>query len=79
MTYFSAAGNQANGGYLSNFRAARGTITGIGSGTFMNFNPNGGTQCSSCRSRRPIANARLVFQFDQPFADSGAGRRSRTS
>ncbi len=43
VTYFSAAGNEANNGYLSTFRATTGTITGIGSGTFMNFNPNGAT------------------------------------
>jgi hypothetical protein len=66
VTYFSAAGNQANGGYLSNFRAASGTVTGIGSGTFENFNPNGGTMLEL-----PItttqANIPLVMQFDQPY------------
>ena len=41
VTYLSAAGNEANHGYLSNFRAATGTVTGVGTGTFMNFNPSG--------------------------------------
>ncbi len=66
VTYFSAAGNQANDGYLSTFRPATGTITGIGTGTFMNFNPSGGTTL-----QLPIttdgANADITFEFDQPF------------
>ena len=66
VTYFSAAGNQANGGYLSNWRSASGTVTGIGTGTFENFNPNGGTLLEL-----PItttnANIPLVMQFDQPY------------
>ena len=66
VTYFSAAGNVANQGYLSTFRAATGTIAGIGTGTFMNFNPNGGTTL-----QLPIttngANAQIIFEYDQPF------------
>ena len=43
VSYFSAAGNNGVGGYLSNFRSATGTVPGVGSGTFMNFDPTGGT------------------------------------
>ncbi len=66
VTYFSAAGNTADQGYLSSFRPATSTVTNIGSGTFMNFNPNGGTNVEL-----PIttdgSNAVIDFQYDQPF------------
>ena len=66
VTYFSSAGNAADNGYLSNFRSATGTVTGLGSGTFFNFNPNGGTAFTL-----PItvtaAGAEISFQFNQPF------------
>ena len=66
VTYFGSAGNQANDGYLSTFRAASGSIANIGSGTFMNFDPSGGTNLEL-----PIttdgANAQLTFEYDQPF------------
>ncbi len=66
VTYFSAAGNQANGGYLSNWRPATGTVTGVGSGTFENFNPNGGTLLElPITTTNP--NIPLVMQFDQPY------------
>ena len=41
-TYFSAAGNEDFQGYLSQFRPAQDNITGIGKGTYMNFNPGSG-------------------------------------
>ena len=67
VTYFSSAGNRANDGYLSNFRATTGSITGIGSGTYMNFNPNG-----AANIEMPVTtdgpNADLIFEYDQPFA-----------
>jgi hypothetical protein len=68
VTYFSAAANQGNGGYLSAFRGVSGTVTGIGGGTFMNFDPTGGTLL-----QLPVTvtndgpDVRLTFQFDQPF------------
>jgi large repetitive protein len=65
VTYFSAAGNQFNDGYLSTFRPTSTTVAGM-SGTFMNFDPNGGTN-----ALLPLttdgAGAELIFQFDQPF------------
>src|SRR5262249_15919550 len=71
VTYLSAAGNVGNQGYLSTFRAASSSITGIGAGTFMNFNPGGGTT-----AELPIttsgANARLIFEYDQPFQTHNA-------
>jgi len=68
VTYFSAAGNQGNGGYLSAWRGATGTVTGIGSGTFMNFDPTGGTLLGlpvTVNNTGP--SVPLTFQFDQPF------------
>ena len=66
VSYFSAAGNAADDGYLSNFRGVNGTVTGLGAGRFMNFNPNGGTVLTM-----PITvtatGAEISFQFDQPF------------
>ncbi len=68
VTYFSAAGNEGpQSGYLSTFRASTGTITGIGTGTFMNFNPSGGTNLELPITTF-INNAQLVFQYDQPYA-----------
>ena len=67
VTYFSAAGNAANQGYLSTFRATNTTITGIGAGTFMNFNPSG-----AANAELPVttdgANDQITFEYDQPFA-----------
>ena len=66
-TYFSAAGNEGpDSGYLSTFRATTATITGIGTGTFMNFNPSGGTT-TELPITTGIANAEISFQFDQPY------------
>ncbi len=67
VAYFSAAGNDGpDSGYLSTFRPASGTISGIGSGTFMNFNPNGGTTLQ-LPITTTISNASIVFEYDQPF------------
>ena len=68
MTYFSAAGNAVQPGLSVRRSAPRhGTITGIGSGTFMNFNPNGATNIEL-----PVttdgANDQISFEYDQPFA-----------
>ena len=66
-TYFSAAGNEGpDSGYLSNFRATQSSITGIGSGTFMNFDPSGGTNIL-LPVTTGIANALITFQYDQPY------------
>lgn len=66
VTYFSSAGNEGNQGYLSTFRGVNGSVTGLGSGRFMNFDPTGGTNMLL-----PIttdgANAVISFQFDQPY------------
>ncbi len=75
-TYFSAAGNSANQGYLSSFRPTTAIVgTGAGApgfGTFMNFAPSGNpvtglpiTVGANATAANP---ATLVFQFDQPFA-----------
>jgi hypothetical protein len=68
VTYFSAAGNEGpDSGYLSTFRAGLGTVPGVGTGTFMNFNPGAGTNLL-LPITTGIANANIIFQFDQPFA-----------
>jgi large repetitive protein len=70
IPYFAAAGNEGpNSGYLSNFRAASGTVTGVGSGTFMNFDPNGGTNLllPITVNNAPGAQTVLTMQFDQPY------------
>ena len=64
-------------GYLSTFRASTGTITGLGSGTFMNFNPSGGDQPAAADHDDRSPTPDLIFEFDQPFADAGAGRVAR--
>ena len=67
MSYFSAAQNNGpDNGYLLTFRAASGTVPGIGSGTFMNFNPNGGTNFELPITTNGYG-ATIDFQYDQPF------------
>ncbi len=67
VTYFSAAGNEGpNAGYLSQFRATTGSIPTVGSGTFMNFDASGGTNIF-LPVTTSIANAQLLFQYDQPY------------
>jgi large repetitive protein len=66
-TYFSAAGNEGpDSGYLSTFRADTTTVNGI-SGTFMNFNPNGGTPNPLLPITTGINNAFITFEYDQPY------------
>ncbi len=79
VTYFSAAGNAANQGYLSTFRAASTTVANVGTGTFMNFNPNGGQNV-----KLPITtdgnNAQITFEYDQPYqTQEPAGSAGRVS
>ncbi len=67
VTYFSDAENEGpDSGYLSNFRASSGTVTGIGAGTFMNFNPSGASNLL-LPITTGINNAEITFQFDQPY------------
>jgi large repetitive protein len=67
VTYFSAAGNEGpDSGYLSTFRSGTGTVTGLGNGTFMNFDPNGGTNFL-LPITTGIANASISFEYDQPY------------
>lgn len=77
VSYFGAAGNTGpDEGYLSAFRGVNATVTGVGTGTFMNFNPNGqqttllpvttanGSNGFPISASNP---ATIVFQFDQPW------------
>jgi hypothetical protein len=66
-TYFSAAGNTGpDAGYLSTFRGATGTVPGVGSGTFMNFNPDGGTNLLLPVTTSVDSDA-ITFEYDQPY------------
>ncbi|MGP0069534.1 MAG: S8 family serine peptidase, partial [Isosphaeraceae bacterium] len=67
VSYFSAAGNDgpANG-YLSAFRGVTASPTGLPSGTYMNFSPNGGSSVE-IPITTTIPNASLTFNYDQPF------------
>ena len=66
VPYFSSADNEADHGYLSTFRGVDGTVTGLGSGHFMNFDPSGGTSLLLPVTVN-VANTSISFQFDQPF------------
>ena len=68
VAYFSSAGNEGpDSGYLSAFRPASGNITGIGAGTYMNFNPSGNN--IELPITTSIPNAEIGFQFDQPYQE----------
>jgi large repetitive protein len=74
VSYFSSAGNNGNagmGGYESSFRGVSTSVTGVGTGTFFNFNPNGGTStnlpitvAAGATADNP---ATMVLQWDNPF------------
>ncbi|MDB5349012.1 MAG: hypothetical protein JWN86_259 [Planctomycetota bacterium] len=65
VSYFSSAGNSADKGYESPFRGVTSTVTGIGAGRFMNFDPSGGqTLLLPIVVNTP---GLTVMQFDQPF------------
>lgn len=65
VSYFAAAGNSSDSGYLSNFRGASGTVTGIGTGRFMDFDPGPGVSLSIPVTPR-AAGGPLVLQWDNP-------------
>jgi hypothetical protein len=70
VSYFSSAGNQADHGYLSNFRGVTGTVNIGGTnvtGTFQNFDGNGGTSLLLPVTFN-VTNVVVNFQFDQPWA-----------
>ena len=73
VTYFSAAGNEGNAGYESQFRPLQTTVAGVGTGTFQNFNPNGGsapTIAITVTAGNTLSE--LIGQFDQPaFTTNG--------
>ncbi len=76
VSYFSAAGNQSPfNGYLSQYRGVNATVGSLGSGTFMNFNPN---SSGPVTTELPVSivgtsqnnPAIFDFQFDQPWYTS---------
>ncbi len=66
VTYFSAAGNESDDGYLSDFRATTGSIPTIGSGTFMNFAPSGAANIL-LPVTTDAGGAEITFEYDQPY------------
>ncbi|WZO99777.1 Ig-like domain-containing protein [Isosphaeraceae bacterium EP7] len=65
VLYFSAAGNSADQGYESAFRATNTTVGSLGSGTYMDFDPGPGVT-----TQLPVtvtAGGAIDFQYDQPF------------
>ncbi|SIO62070.1 Subtilase family protein [Singulisphaera sp. GP187] len=69
VSYFSAAGNSASKGYLSQFRGVTATPGALPTGRYMNFNPNGGTAVllPVTTSSSIAAGSGIGFQFDQPW------------
>ncbi|WP_406696071.1 S8 family serine peptidase [Singulisphaera sp. Ch08] len=69
VSYFSAAGNSASKGYLSQFRGVTATPGSLPSGRYMNFNPSGGTAVllPVTTGASVGGGAGLGFQFDQPW------------
>ncbi len=78
VSYFSSAGNRSNNGYLSDWRGTTTTapVGAVPAGTFMNFNPSGGTTTElpitvSGNNGFTVSAANPAFiemQFDQPDA-----------
>ena len=71
--YVAAAGNQADSGYLSNFRPVNATVGAIGAGRYMNFDGAGATVSPTLPIFIYAANTGIVMQFDQPFDKPGGG------
>ncbi|MEP7279221.1 MAG: S8 family serine peptidase [Bacteroidota bacterium] len=78
VSYFSAAGNNYNNSYESDYRSTTDQILGLGNGTAHNFNPPGAPP----REYQPIfippgGSFIASFQWDQPFFSAGgAGAES---
>ena len=64
VTYTSSAGNAQDHGFESPFRGVTGTVTGVGAGRYMNFDPSGTNLLLPVTVNTP---GLAVFQFDQPF------------
>lgn len=70
-SYFSSAGNQGRGAYQSAFNPTATTVTGIGAGTFHNFNPSGAADVYQPVTLAAGAELQLTWQWDQPYASAG--------
>ena len=66
-TYLSSAGNQADSGYESQFRAVTTSVGSLGTGTYMNFDPSGSTTSAQLGIKVYTPGTGIVLQFDQPF------------
>ena len=78
VTYFSAAGNAGRTAATCRHSAPPAARSpGIGTGTFMNFNPNGGDEPRAADHDRRSPMPRSRFEYDQPYADPGAGGLDR--
>jgi large repetitive protein len=69
VAYFSATGNQANKGFAEPFQGTNATVTGVGAGRFMNFNPNSG-QVTTLLPITVNQAGDLFLQWDNPFYTS---------
>ena len=65
---FSAAGNEGpQSGYLSKFRPVSGTVSGVGTGTFMNFNPGSGAANFLLPISTGFNDVNIIMEYDQPY------------
>ena len=66
VTYLAAVGNQGDSGYSSLFRGVTGTVPGVGTGRFLNFNPGSGPAALSIGIN--VYNpSNLTLMWDNPF------------
>ena len=78
IAYTSAGGNAADSGYLSQFRGVTANVTGIGTGTFMNFDPSGATT-ATLLPIQVYSPTSPTFEFDQPVVAGGNGVTSQVN
>ena len=68
VSYFSAAGNDDVQAYLNTSPSfVSGAVTGIGSGTYLNFTPGSGTNLSQGFSLSSDQAVQLALDWDSPF------------
>lgn len=76
-SYFSAAGNSTDNGYLSRFRPVQTTVGSLGAGRYMNFAPSG-----AAVTQLPItvnSAIRIGFQYDDAYGLESLGQASATT
>ncbi|WP_169980340.1 S8 family serine peptidase [Tautonia rosea] len=71
VTYFSAAGNDADQGIETNFRGVNATVNGVGAGRFLDFDPGPGVS-TTLQVTTTQANSRVVMWWDDPWFTGAA-------